>query len=278
MIGINRSTYYKRSREASENPLDLEIRDHIEKLHLEFPYYGYRRVQEDFRRQGVTINHKRIRRIMKENSLFPVVWRAFKVCTTDSNHKFRIYPNLLHDLEVSEINQVWVSDLTYIRIRDCFIYLAVVLDIYSRKVIGWAISKSLDRKICLLALQMAIEMRRPRAGLIHHSDRGVQYASEDYIEMLNENEIRISMSRKGNCWDNAFVESFFKTLKQEEVHLKNYETYEEVLENLPNFIEDVYNTKRFHSSLNYMSPVEFEANFLLKKSKKLANYPVLKLW
>lgn len=194
---------------------------------------------------------------MREEGLFAIVHRAF-VRTTDSDHDFFIYPNRVKDKEVAGTNQVWVSDITYIRIATCFVYLAVILDLYSRKVIGWAISRRIGRNLCLEALRMALEARKPGFGCIHHSDRGVQYASQDYVGLLKTNGFEISMSAKGNPYDNTFAEFFFKTLKYEEVHLWNYETLADVIERVPYFIEEVYNKKRLHSSLGYLSPEMFE--------------------
>jgi transposase InsO family protein len=210
--------------------------------------------------------------VMKKFDLRPITWRRF-VKTTDSNHNLPIFPNLLKKRRVGAINQVWVADITYIRISSSFVYLAAILDLYSRKVVGWAISKRIDTQLCLSALEMAIHSRSPR-GCIHHSDRGVQYASTDYVDLLKQHGLQISMSAKGNPYDNAFMESFNKTLKYEEVHLWNYETYNDVIERLPFFIEEVYNRKRLHSSIGYVPPTEFEDSVLkLKPAKR----PVLNL-
>jgi putative transposase len=209
---------------------------------------------------------------MKKFGLQPITWRTF-VRTTDSRHKLPVYPNLLKKRQVRSVNAVWVADITYIRIRSSFVYLAALLDLYSRRVVGWAISKRIDTELCVSALQMALETRRPR-GCIHHSDRGVQYASAQYVGLLRQHGFQISMSRKGNPYDNAFMESFYKTLKYEEVHLANYETYEDVIERLPFFLEDVYNRKRLHSSIGYVPPVEFEDAVL---NMKPADRPVLNL-
>jgi transposase InsO family protein len=209
---------------------------------------------------------------MKKFGLKPIAWRTF-VRTTDSAHKLQIYPNLLRKRQIRSVNQVWVADITYIRIRSSFVYLAAILDLYSRKVVGWAISKRIDTELCLAALQMALK-DRPARGCIHHSDRGVQYASAEYVALLRQHGLEISMSRKANPYDNAFMESFYKTLKYEEVHLWNYETYEDVIERLPFFIEEVYNRKRLHSSIGYVPPVEFEASV---SRLKPADRPVLNL-
>ncbi len=209
---------------------------------------------------------------MKKFGLHPITWRTF-VRTTDSRHKLPVYPNLLKNRQVCTVNAVWVADITYIRIRSSFVYLAAILDLYSRRVVGWALSKRIDTELCVSALQMALETRRAR-DCIHHSDRGVQYASAQYVGLLRQHGLQISMSRKGNPYDNAFMESFYKTLKYEEVHLANYETYADVIERLPFFLEDVYNRKRLHSSLGYVPPVEFEDAVL---NMNPADRPVLNL-
>ena len=220
----------------------------------------------------MTVNAKRIRRVMKKYDLRPITWRTF-VRTTDSRHALPIHPNLIRNRQVRAMNEIWVADITYIRIRSSFVYLAAVLDLYSRKVVGWAISRRIDTELCLTALRMALESR-PSRCCIHHSDRGVQYASANYVALLRQHGLEISMSAKGNPYDNAFMESFYKTLKYEEVHLWNYEIYEDVIERLPFFIEEVYNRKRLHSSIGYVPPNEFEASILKLKP---ADRPVLNL-
>lgn len=260
MTELSTSSYYYRPKKDPKQKAmtDADLRDWIERMQIEFPRYGYRRVQKALAREDLQVNAKRIRRVMREYGLCAEVKRTFKVATTDSRHPYGVYPNLMRHAEITGLNQAWVADITYIRIRTCFVYLAVILDVYSRKVVGWAISRSLHRTLCLEALKTALEQRDPPQGCIHHSDRGVQYACDDYVSLLEENGLRVSMSRKGNPYDNAFAESFMKTLKYEEVLLWNYETYEEVIERLPYFIEEVYNKKRLHSSIGYLPPEEFE--------------------
>jgi transposase InsO family protein len=268
------SYYYKpdskraRQREAE----DEKLRGQIDDIHSEFPGYGYRRIERELKRRGISFNSKRIRRVMKKFGLRPISWRTF-IRTTDSGHGLRVYPNLIKKRQVRAVNQVWVADITYIRIRSSFVYLAAILDLYSRKVVGWAISRRIDTELCLTALQMALNNRSPR-DCVHHSDRGVQYASAAYVALLQHNGLEISMSAKGNPYDNAFMESFYKTLKYEEVHLWNYETYADVIERLPFFIEEVYNRKRLHSSIGYVPPIEFEASV---SKLKPADRPVLNL-
>ena len=254
---------------------EMDLVDRIEQIHVEFPDYGYRRIhlhilQED----GEIINSKKIRRIMKKYDQFPMISKSFKIATTDSNHAEPIYPNLLPGMALDGINQVWASDITYIRIRTCFVYLAVIMDLYSRRIIGWAISTSLRSELCLEALKMALANRKPPKGCIHHSDRGVQYACQEYIALLKENNFFISMSAKGNPYDNAFLESLMKTLKYGEILLKEYETMTDVLNNLPRFIEEVYNKKRLHSGIGYMAPEKFELKLLTMKPEER---PILNL-
>lgn len=253
------SYYYQPVTDIEERDRsDAELRDHIERLQGEFPGYGYRRLGRQLRREGIVVNDKKIRRVQRKYQLFPIRWHRFKIATTDSNHGHKVYPNLLTGKILTGINQAWVADITYIRILKGFVFLAALLDRYSRKVIGWAISKRIDAELCLAALKSALETRQPPPGCIHHSDRGVQYACREYIAMLEGTNMQISMSRTANPYDNAHMESFFKTLKYEEVHLANYETYDDVIHRVPHFIEEVYNSKRLHSALGYLPPKEYE--------------------
>jgi transposase InsO family protein len=264
---LNSATYYhkpKVTREERERS-DADLRDEVESVQVVHPRAGYRTVRQYLARQGLYVGERRLRRVMNKFGLKARIKRAF-VRTTDSNHPHRVYPNLIQGMIVTGIDQIWVSDITYIRIDNGFVYLAVILDLFSRRVVGWGLSKQIDGELALSALRMAIAQRKPRPGLIHHSDRGVQYLCSLYVELLKANGIHISNSAKGNPYHNAFAESFMKTLKQEEVYLANYETYLDVIENLPAFIEEVYNGTRIHSRLDYLTPIEVED---LAKSRKL---------
>ena len=271
MIGLSRSSFYYRKQGRATRLTDQELRDRIERIQEEFSSYGYRRVDEQLRKSGVVVNGKRIRRVMREHGLYPIAWKR-SVKTTESRNGLKGYPNLLKNLTVDRLNQVWVADITYIAIRDGFVYLAAMLDLFSRRVVGWALSRRLDRELCLVALRMALRQRQGVAGCIHHSDRGVQYASRDYIALLEQNHLRISCAKGSH--ENTHMESFNKTLKYEEVHLWNYETFRDVLDRIPYFLEAVYNRKRLHSSIGYRSPEEFEAAFT---QQTIADLPVLKL-
>jgi len=265
-LGVSRSGYYKWASQESDLVPDDDprIKDEIVKILEENPGYGYRRVTPELRRRGFKVNHKRVRRIMKENNLL-FKKKRFKPTTTDSNHNNEVYPNLIKGIEIVRPNQVWASDITYIRLLNDFVYLAVIIDLYARRCIGWELSRNLDTQLALNALKMALDTRKGEKldGLIHHSDQGVQYASKEYVQCLKGRNIQISMSRKGNPYDNAFVESFIKSLKTEEVYLNEYETFRDALENIGRFIDEVYNKKRLHSSLGYKTPIEFEKEAIL---------------
>ncbi len=236
---------------------DLDLRDEIQRIALEWPCYGWRRMTAELHHRGWMVNHKRVRRLMREDNLLCLRRRKF-VVTTDSDHELPVYPNLAADLALTGIDQLWVADITYIRLEIEFVYLAVILDAYSRRVIGWALERTLEDDLSLAALRMALRVRSPAPGLVHHSDRGIQYASNDYTDLLKARRIDISMSRKGNPYDNARCESFMKTLKYEEVYRQEYRDLAEARASIERFIEKVYNQKRLHSALGYRPPAEFE--------------------
>jgi transposase InsO family protein len=257
MTGLSRAGYYRRRMPRQATPVEMELRDEMQKVAAESPAYGYRRITAELQQRGFEVNHKRVLRIMREDNLLCIRRRAFMV-TTDSRHNLRVYPNLAREMSPTAMNQLWVADITYVRLRTEFVYLAVVLDAFSRRVIGWALGRTLAAELALAALRMALLDRQPAPGLVHHSDRGVQYASQDYTDMLQQHKATISMSRKGNPYDNAACESFMKTLKYEEVYRNEYRDFHEAKTSIGEFLERVYNQKRLHSALGYVPPAEFE--------------------
>jgi transposase InsO family protein len=259
---VSRAGFY-RWRDASEavDP-DLDLRDEIQRIALEFPCYGWPRMTHELNDRGWQVNHKRVYRIMREDNLLCLRKRKFVIATTDSNHNRPVYPNLAKGMTLTGINQLWVADITYIRLALEFVYLAVILDAFSRRVIGWALDRTLEDELTLNALRVALDRRSPAPGLVHHSDRGVQYASGEYTGLLKAHQITISMSRKGNPYDNAFCESFMKTLKYEEVHRQEYRDLADARASIEDFLERVYNQRRPHSALGYCAPAKFEQRLL----------------
>jgi len=256
-VGLSRAGFYRHYEEHAPAQADVELRDAIHKIALDNRFYGYRRVTATLQQQDWAVNHKRVSRLMRVDNLLALRKKHY-VLTTDSHHPFAIYPNLVPRLVVNSINQLWVADITYIRLRETFLYLAVILDAYSRKAVGWQLDDTLEASLAVAALQRAIADRAPESGIVHHSDRGVQYASGDYVARLEAHGFLISMSRTGNPYDNAKAESFMKTLKCEEVYLNTYRDREQARASIAHFIEEVYNRKRLHSALGYLPPASFE--------------------
>jgi putative transposase len=270
LAGVSRASFY-RFGHAVEGDIDsdMDLRDAIQRMALEWPSYGRRRITRALRRCGWTVNPKRVYRLMREDNLLCVRKRKF-VITTGSNHGRKVYPNLARDMVLTGTDQLWRADITYIRLQEEFVFLAVILDAYSRRVIGWALDRTLEDELTLSALRMALSRRLVEPGLVHHSDRGSQYASVNYTQLLKGNGIDISMSRKANPWDNAACESFMKTLKYEEVHRNEYRDLSEAKAAIREFLEKVYNQKRLHSALGYLPPVEFEANLATQRKEAAA--------
>jgi putative transposase len=272
--GVSRAGYYRHFAASAPARADADLRDAIQRLSLAHRHYGYRRITAQLRREGQIVNAKRVLRLMRADNLLCLRERPFVPRTTDSRHGFALVPNLIRGLVPTGIDQIWVADITFVRLGEAFIYLAIVLDAFSRKVIGWALDDHLEARLATDALDMAIDARTPKAdSLIHHSDRGVQYASLEYTGRLTVRGIAISMSRVGNPYDNAKAESFMKTLKAEEVNGKAYATLDHARRDIGGFIETVYNTQRLHSALGYKPPAEFEAE--LDHSINHTNYAII---
>jgi putative transposase len=255
---VSRASYYRSWRRRDPKPEQVALGDALQRLALKDRHCGYRRITRLLKREGWLVNHKRVLRLMREDNLLSIRRRRFMV-TSNSDHNWRVYPNLARSMVVSNTNQLWVADITYVRLQQEFIYVAIILDVYSRRVVGWSISRELNGGVAQQALEMALSERRPAPGLVHHSDRGIQYACGAYVKRLESCGVTISMSRPGNPYDNAWAESFMKTLKVEEVHAQRYRNLDHAKSSIGTFIEEVYNQRRLHSALDYRSPMEFEA-------------------
>ena len=266
---VSRAGWYRPGADPQPSDQDLKLRDEIQKIALEWPAYGSRRITAELRRRKWTVNRKRVQRRMREDNLLCLRKRKF-VVTTDSDHGLRVYPNLARQMTLTGIDQLWRADITYVRLEVEFVYLAVILDAYSRRVIGWELDGTLEDSLTLAALRMALTRRTVTSELVHHSDRGVQYASGDYTQLLQDHHIQISMSRKANPWDNAACESFLKTLKCEEVYRTEYRDQAQARLHIGEFIERVYNEKRLHSALDYRPPAEFERDLHAAQKKEAA--------
>jgi transposase InsO family protein len=260
LVPVSRASFYRHWENAAPDEAEQALRDAIQKAALSHHRHcGYRVIQAELRNIGMVVGEDKLRRLLREDNLLAVRKRKF-VRTSDSGHGFRVYPNLAQYLELTDINQLWVADLTYIRLKGEFVYMAVVLDGWSRKVIGWALGKSLDHQLPLEALERAIASRQPRPGLVHHSDRGSQYACDNYVQPLEKIQAVLSMSAPASPWENGKCERFLRTLKEEEIDARPYADMEELREHVEEFLEQVYNKSRLHSALRYQCPEQFEAN------------------
>lgn len=259
---VSRAGFYRSLQERAPESAEMEVRGAIQEIALAHRRrYGYRRVTAELGRRGMRVNHKRVCRLMREDNLLGVQKRAF-VVTTDSEHELEVYLNLASRMKLTGINQLWVADITYIRLKTEFVYLAVILDRFSRKVVGWALDRTLAARLARTALEKAIAEREPPPGVVHHSDRGLQYAAREYVEVLRQHQMIPSMSRPANPYDNASCESFMRTLKREEIYANDYRDLEHLRTNVEAFIEQYYNRCRLHSALGYKPPEEFEQGLI----------------
>jgi putative transposase len=263
LVGVSRASYYRHWRRVAPRREQAELCDVLQRLAVAHRHYGYRRLTALLRREGWAVNHKRVLRLMRTDNLLCLRRRAFVPATTDSRHDWRVVPNLARGMQLTGLDQLWVADITYLRLLEEFAFLAVIIDAFSRRVVGWALEGHLRAALALAALQMALAARRPHPGqLIHHSHRGAQYACAEYSALLAAHGIQPSMSRIGSPYDNAKAESFMSTLKREEVDGRAYRTAQEARRSIGSFIEKVYNRQRLHSALNYLAPADFEATLL----------------
>jgi transposase InsO family protein len=271
--GVSRAGYYRRLAEAHPQEEEQEVRAAIQEIAVAHKrHYGYRRITAELRRRGMKVNRKRVARLMREDNLLAIRGRRF-VLTTDSEHELEVYLNLAARMKVTGIDQLWVADITYIRLQHEFVYLAVVLDAWSRRVIGWSVDRTLAARLAVTALENAIATRQPEPGLVHHSDRGIQYASHDYVAVLEKHKMTPSMSRPANPYDNASCESFMKTLKQEEIYCTKYADLADLQMHLEQFLDCYYNRERLHSALGYRTPEEFERHLPVQDEKPAAEGP-----
>lgn len=276
MLGLKESTYYYRPSARSKIEEDVKLKFEIEKLQMELPGYGYRRVTKHFKKNGIVINKKRIQRVMKDFGLHSVLKRKSVPFRSYSSEPSCCFINLIKGLNVTGLDQVWVTDMTFIKIDSGFVYLSAVLDVYSRNVVGWALARKLDHKLCMASINAALKNRKKSdgAGIIHHSDQGTQYTSHPYVDFLESLKFDMSMSKRGTPTENGYIEAFFKTLKHEEILYKRYSTLEEIKKSIPGFIDGIYNKKRLHSGIGYLSPLEFENNI---NNMELIDRPVQKI-
>ena len=265
MAGVSRASFYRSWEKQAPQEAETALRDAIQRAVIQHRYYGYRRIQVLIEREGYRVGAKKVRRLMREDNLLAVRRRKF-VATTGSGHEFKVHPNLAQHLALSDINQLWVADLTYLRLQGEFVFLAVVLDAWSRRVVGWALGRNLDSSLPLLALERAITSRQPQSGLVHHSDQGSQYACKLYVGRLESIGAVPSMSRAGRPWENGKCESFMATLKREEIDARPYANLEELERHIEEFIDQTYNRVRLHSALAYFSPEQFEARQAQQKA------------
>ena len=269
---VSRASFYRNWLVSQPQQAEMEIREAVHRVALKRRMYGYRRVLAMLKREGIVVGETVVRRILRTDNLLALRKRKF-VATSDSKHGFTVHPNLAQYVKVTALNQLWVADITYLRLEREFVYLAVVLDVHSRRVVGWALGRSLQTALPLAALNQAIDRRQPGPGVVHHSDRGSQYASDDYVKRLEQMKMVISMSRPARPWENGFCESLMNTLKSEQINCVTYATLEQLLPHVEEFIEDFYNKERLHSALGYCSPVEFEQTAAISTTPATWSFP-----